>query len=206
MNPASSPDRPAVVFDLGKVLVDFDFRICARKMLAQCQIPLEQIRFLIQESEHLCAFETGLISPAEFYQRVRHASGFTGSQAEFELMFADIFTPISPMVELLQALRAQGLETFVFSNTNELAVRHITNRYEFYRKFHGYILSFEQHVMKPQASIYEAVETIAGRLGSGLIYFDDRQENIDTALQRGWRAFVHKNPGQTLAIVRSLGL
>jgi len=205
MKQAASPAPAAVVFDLGKVLVDFDFQICARKMLAQCQVPLDQIRFLIQESEHLCAFETGLISPAEFYQRVRLESQFTGSQAEFELMFADIFTPISPMVELLRTLRAQGLETYVFSNTNELAVRHIASRYDFYRQFTGHILSFEQHVMKPQDPIYEAVERVAGRRGSGLVYFDDRQENIDTALQRGWRAFVHENPGQTLAIVRSLG-
>ena len=38
--------------------------------------------------------------------------------------FADIFTPIEPMIELQRNLRAAGLPSYIFSNTNDLAPTH----------------------------------------------------------------------------------
>lgn len=199
-------ERPAVVFDLGKVLVDFDFNICAKKIQARSQISHEQVCFLVRESDHLIAFETGLISASEFYQRIRNATGYNGTQEEFQTAFADIFTPIHPMIRLNRDLRSGGIETFIFSNTNELAIDHIARSFDFYSDFTGHILSYEQHVMKPAAPIYHVVEQISGRQGPALIYFDDRRENVATALDRGWRAFVHETPEKSLSIIRSLGL
>ena len=40
--------------------------------------------------------------------------------------------------------------------------------------------------MKPDAKIYEAMERMAGRRGSDLLYIDDRPENIAAGAKRGW--------------------
>ncbi len=121
-------------------------------------------------------------------------------------MFGDIFSPIDPMVRLHAELRAQRVPTYIFSNTNHLAVRHIRRRYPFFEKFDGYILSCENGAMKPDAKLYEIVERYAGKKGHDLLYIDDRPENIATGARRGWQTILHESPKKTIEAVWRTGL
>src|SRR5512135_1897651 len=95
------PSSPtAIVFDLGKVLVDFDYRISARKLARGGGLTPEAVKHLIDHSPLLFQFETGLMTAAEFYQAVCAATGYDGGTEEFELCFGDIFTEIPEMVRL----------------------------------------------------------------------------------------------------------
>ena len=114
-----------VVFDLGKVLVDFDYTIAARRIAARSKVPPEKIRSFIDYSPLLFRLERGEVTTQQFYEEVCAATGFDGSLAEFANFFADIFVPIEPMVELQAALRQRGMPTYIFSNTNDLAISHI---------------------------------------------------------------------------------
>jgi FMN phosphatase YigB (HAD superfamily) len=40
------------------------------------------------------------------------------------------------------ALRANGIPTCIFSNTNPIAVRHIRTAFPFFANFDGYVLSY----------------------------------------------------------------
>src|SRR5438045_2941394 len=111
------------VFDLGKVLVDFDYSITARRLLADCAITAEQLQQAIDQSPLLHRYETGLITTEEFYTEVKALTGYRCDLETFRDIFGDIFTPITPMIELHAALVARGVPTYIFSNTNELAVR-----------------------------------------------------------------------------------
>ena len=57
--------------------------------------------------------------------------------------------------------------------------------------------------MKPKPAIYEAVERASGLDGPGLFFIDDRAENIDAALARGWHGIVHSNPRDTMEACRA---
>src|ERR1051325_2231268 len=109
-----------VVFDLGKVLLDFDYSIAARKIDARGKLLPHEIKTFIDHSPLLFRFETGLLTSDQFFQEVCATSGFCGSFDEFSSFFADIFVPIEPMVELQAALRRKGIPTYIFSNTNDL--------------------------------------------------------------------------------------
>src|SRR6185436_20117430 len=98
------------------------------------------------------------------------ATGFCGTADDFGGYFADIFAPIPAMIELHAALRRQGLPTWIFSNTNPLAVDHIRRRFPFFREFDGYILSYEHGSMKPDAKLYEVVEHETKHRGAELLY------------------------------------
>src|SRR5260370_14660825 len=143
----------AVVFDLGKVLVDFDYAIAGRKLAARANMPARELGEFLVHVPLIVRYETGLITSEQFYQEVRAASGFLGDLNEFASLFADIFTPIEPMVELHCELRRLGFPTYIFSNTNELAVRFIRRNFPFFTNFDGYILSFEHASMNPQAKL-----------------------------------------------------
>jgi FMN phosphatase YigB (HAD superfamily) len=184
MNPPS-----VVVFDLGKVLVDYDYSIASRRILRRTRLADAEMRHLLCASPLLCQYETGAINTAQFYQGVCAASGYDGGLAEFSAAFADIFTEIQPMTALHAALRAAGIPAWIFSNN-----------------FDGYVLSCEHGAMKPDPHIYQVVERQTGRGGADILYLDDRPENVAAGLARGWRAVLHETPEKTRARVAQMGL
>src|SRR5579872_4117267 len=94
-----------VVFDLGKVLVDFDYGIVARKLAAQGSVSPAEVQRFIDHSPLLFRYETGLLTKEQFHAEICSATGFQGDVEEFGRIFGDIFEPIPPMVELHTALR-----------------------------------------------------------------------------------------------------
>jgi HAD superfamily hydrolase (TIGR01509 family) len=197
---------PLLVFDLGKVLVDFDYTIAARRIVPLCASPADPARFFSDHAAVLTSYEMGLITTQEFFDQVKAASGFSGALAEFNQFFADIFTPIQPMIELHGELRKKRIPAYIFSNTNDLAIGHIRARFPFFSDFDGYVLSYEHGVMKPAARLYEIVERATGRRGGELVYIDDRPENIQAGAARGWHAVLHESPAATREALQKLGL
>jgi len=197
---------PAIIFDLGKVLVDFDYSIAAKRIAAQSQAPVDHGRLFSEHLPLLLRYENGEVTTQEFVARLLSATGYSGTADDFEKTFGDIFTPIEPMIELHAALRQQGFPTFAFSNTNELAIRHVRQNFPFFANFDGYIYSHEVRSMKPDAKIYEALERLSERSGGELLYIDDRPENIAAGAQRGWQTIWHETPEKTLVAVRRLGI
>src|SRR3569832_1129538 len=106
-----------IVFDLGKVLVDFDYGIAGRKLADRASMAAAELGQFLIHVPLIIRYETGLITSEEFYQEVRAASGYLGDMEEFAALFADIFTPIEPMIQLKARLRHHGYPTYIFSNT-----------------------------------------------------------------------------------------
>jgi FMN phosphatase YigB (HAD superfamily) len=197
---------PAIIFDLGKVLVDFDYTIAARKIAARSSQAPKDLHAFLGSSPLLVEYESGRLARQEFFDSVCHAVGFHGSLEEFSGYFADIFSEIPPMIALHAELRRRGLKTFIFSNTNDLAVEHVRRSFPFFANFDGYIFSHEVGGMKPQPEIYAAMEAMTGRRGADLIYIDDRPENIEAGQARGWRTILHETPEKTRLALTAFGV
>ena len=200
------PTPSIVVFDLGKVLLDFDYSIAGRRLAAQAGISASEVRAFLDQSPLLHRFETGLMTQQEFFAAVRRETGFRGSFEEFSGFFADIFWEIPPMIELHATLRRKGLPTYIFSNTNDLAMVHIHRNFPFFANFDGYILSYQVKAMKPDAEIYEALENLSGKRGVEILYLDDRPENVAAGAARGWQIILHTEPGKSRTAIEQLGL
>ena len=192
-----------VIFDLGKVLVDFDYAIAVRRIAARGRVTAEELGRFISTDPLLFQYEMGQLTSEEFYKEVCNVTGFPGDFDDFSLAFGDIFVPIQPMVALHAALRKQGLPTFILSNTNELAVRHIRRSYPFFADFQGYVLSYEHGVMKPEPKIYEIAERVCGHQGADILYVDDRPENITAAAERSWQVILQETPQKTWNMMRT---
>jgi FMN phosphatase YigB (HAD superfamily) len=197
-------NSPVVVFDLGKVLVDFDYSIAARKVAARSTKSLTDLAFLLSSSTLIVQYECGQVTRQQFFEQIRAAVGFQGDLAEFGGYFANIFTEIPQMVALNTELRGRGFKTYIFSNTNDLAIEHVERNFPFFKNFDGYIYSCEVGAMKPDARIYVAMEELCGQKGAGIIYLDDRPENIEAGLARGWKGFIHETPEKTRAALQGL--
>jgi HAD superfamily hydrolase (TIGR01509 family) len=194
-----------VVFDLGKVLVDFDYSIAARKIAGRSTKKIPDLQHFLGSSEILARFESGLLTRRQFFEEIKNFTGFLGSESEFVADFADIFLPIEPMIELHSKLRRKKIPTYIFSNTNHIAIEHIQRNFPFFKNFDGYIFSHEVGAMKPEEKIYEALEKMSGKRGAEIIYIDDRPENIETGNSRDWKTILHESPEATLSALKTFG-
>ena len=196
----------AVVFDLGKVLVDFDYWIAARRVALQSRVSAAEIMNLFGTSPLLVDYEKGRLDRFQLFREVCAVTGYTGPMEDFARAYSDIFVEIQPMVRLQAELEQKGIPTYIFSNTNDLAVEHIPKSFPFYRQFDGHILSYQHGVMKPEPELYQVVERVSGLSGADLLYFDDRPENVAAGVARGWHGVVHESPSQSWAAARQLGV
>ena len=199
-------NSPVVVFDLGKVLVDFNYSIAARKVAARSAKAPSDLVSLLAASPLIVQYECGLVTRQEFFETIRHTIGFKGDLAELGGYFADIFTEIPAMTALHANLRRRGLPTYILSNTNDLAVEHIERNFPFFKDFDGYVFSFTVRAMKPDARIYEAMEAMCDRTGADIVYLDDRPENVAAGAARGWRAVLHQTPEMSRETLAGFGL
>jgi len=197
---------PALIFDLGKVLVDFDYTIAAQKIAARSLRPPPDLHAFLGSSPLLVDYESGRLTRRGFFEAARDAVGFQGSLQEFGDDFAKIFIEIPAMTALAAELRRNGFPCYIFSNTNDLAIEHVRRDFPFFTRFDGYIFSCEIGAMKPLPPMYEAMEKLCGRRGADLIYLDDRAENIAAGAARGWRVIQHETPEKTRAALAAFGV
>lgn len=196
----------AIVFDLGRVLLDFDYNRAARNIACHCTMGELELKAALDQSPLLFRYETGLMTTPEFFAEVQALSTFSKDYRTFAPLFGDIFTEIPPMIDLNRQVRKNGFPTYIFSNTNELAIEHIRERYSFFSEFTDYILSYEHRSMKPDSIIYGVVEKQTGKKGKDILYIDDRLENIEAGEKRGWQTIHHTDVDQTINRFRELDL
>src|ERR1043166_2006992 len=110
------------------------------------------------------------------------------------------------MIALNESLRARQVPTYIFSNTNPIAVRHIEKRFPFFKNFNGHVYSYEHGSMKPDEKIYAVVEEATGHGRDSILYLDDRVENVAAGKARGWQTILQEDAETTWARVRELGL
>ena len=178
-----------VVFDLGKVLLDFNYDIAIRRFAERSEAGIDEVRKLINSSVQY-DYESGKITTDEFFAYVKNGAGFQGDRSDFIHFFSDIFSPMEMMLNFFIRVKKAGVPTCVFSNTNEIAIQYISEQYPFYSCFDFYVLSYKEKGMKPDETIYRVVEKKTIKSGESILYIDDRPENIETGKRLGWQTIL----------------
>lgn len=96
----------------------------------------------------------------------------------------------SPRIEgsivLLRALRAKGVPVFALTNFGRYSYDEARPKMDFLSEFDREYVSGRMGVVKPDPEIYRMVEEDCGIAPGGLLFADDRPENIEAARLRGW--------------------
>ena len=182
-----------VYFDLGNVLVSFDPNIACNNLVERFGVTTDQSLQAIYQSGAQSQFEHGQLSGEEFAEQIRRVVGADAEQMPTVGLLnavSDMFAPIDVMADALHRVRANGFGVGLLSNTCQAhwdwicGQPYLMNQF----RFDATILSFEEGAMKPQVAIYEAAEKESGVPAERLLFLDDKQENIDAAIARHWRA------------------
>ena len=195
-----------VAFDIGKVLLDFDYNIFVNRMAPRTNMDETGLNAFLNQSPLLAKYESGQLTSMEFAEIVRMETGFEGLENEFAAFFEEIFTPIPDVIEMHREIAQSGMATYTFSNTNEMAVRHMSREYDFWSRFTGHVLSHEVKALKPETKMYDFLERATGCRGDEIAYVDDRPENVEAGGARGWKAIQHRTPKETRLALAELGV
>jgi len=101
---------------------------------------------------------------------------------------------IDHSVRLLRALRSAGVPVFALTNFGIQTFEVAEPVYPFLKEFDRRYISGHMGVIKPDAEIYARVEADCGVPPVGLLFADDRIDNINVAAARGWQTHLFEGP------------
>jgi putative hydrolase of the HAD superfamily len=187
----------AVCFDLGKVLLHFDWDVMLARIADKSSVPKEEIRARLFKDPQVIAYEIGGVTSAKFFAHFKKLVGYKGTTKELRAAFLEIFTPMADHIALA-ALLAPHYPLALISNTNEAHIVHAESTYSFFSLFHARIYSHEVKLMKPDPAIYRAaLEALGGIDPLEALFIDDLEPNILGASKLGWQT-IHLRPGVDL--------
>ena len=196
-----------IFFDLGKVIFDFDHARGCQQVANVTGCSADDAQEIIFDSGLEVEYETGLIDSHQFHQRFSEASGTRSDLVDFLNACGDIFTLNAPMMPLIGQLSAVGFPMGILSNTCEAHWKHVHQKYAFLRQnFRDYILSYQSKSMKPDRSIYQDAIDAAGKPAKQIFFIDDRQENVDGAIEAGMDAVLYETAGQAIKELLDRGI
>lgn len=184
------------IFDLGKVLIDFDFKFAVQKLRKSGSIDWKKIPALFRNSSLSEKWDKGLLSSQEFYDAIQKELRLSIQMSEFISIWNDIFTEKREMIELARFLNRKN-KVFILSNTNPWHADHIRNNYQWIKEFE-FIASCDVKLLKPDPEIYRLTLKKAGHEPSETIYVDDIKEYADSARTLGIDAILFKSTRQLL--------
>ena len=183
----------AVCFDLGKVLLHFDWQIMINRIAEKSSLAPEKIAQMLKEDPQTVTYEIGAISSVKFFSHLKKRLHYKGTAKELRACFSEIFTPLPEHIALAAQL-APHYPLAIISNTNEAHIVHAEATYSFFTLFHARIYSHEVHLMKPRREIYQAALTALGGIDPlEALFIDDLEANILGASKLGWQT-IHLRP------------
>lgn len=195
----------AVIFDLGNVLLPFNWDIAAEKFAVRTGRSRREVDDYMVTMPFLNDLSLGHMTKEEYFRVVAKDFGYDGSYEEFAVIWSDIFTPDEEMIGL--AVRLQGrLRRFILSNTSAIHMDFIFERYPFMHTFDGYILSHEVGLLKPDRRIYEVTRDRFALVPAQSVFIDDILANVEGARAIGMHGIHHRDARSTQEGLTKLGV
>jgi putative hydrolase of the HAD superfamily len=141
----------AFLFDVGNVLLRFDFSKAMRAVAALSEVA-DEIEAVAQIDRIKASYEDGQIARPAFLRGAFDLLRYTGTEAQFIAAWEDIFEPNEPMAALVEQL-APRFPLYLLSNTNDIHREYFLRRWGFFRHFRGGTYSDLARFSKPGREI-----------------------------------------------------
>mgnify|MGYP001399890789 CR=1 FL=1 len=175
------------LFDIGRVLLDFDFESSLIKLIPErINNPKERIQQILEQKD---AFEAGLIDPESYANWALRIFESDATLNQFYQAWQQIFTANEPMWRCVRELANHNHTLILISNINAIHCPWIFNAYPEFSYFEHKLLSFEIGILKPEFEIYQhAIKTYQLNPAT-TIYIDDQPKNITTGKELGFQCW-----------------
>lgn len=177
------------IFDLGRVLANFDLDIAFEKFCeySDRETNVDLIETTVFDPKHkhiIIDFELGLISPQQFHQQWTELLGLRIDFDEFKKIWGSVFTENTPMKQVLERIR--GNPKVILSNIDPIHWE-VVKEFEIVKNYfaeENCIRSYQINLRKPNKEIFlYAKEKLADC--SKIVYIDDIEDYGMTAAELG---------------------
>ena len=193
-----------IVFDLGGVLVDLDFKAAINGLQEAGFANVKEQLLAFDRGGIFQKFEVGEITADEFRTAIRENSTVTLTDEEVDALWNAMLLEIPrEKLELILHLRGKYM-VYLLSNTNSIHWDYVCKNAFNYRGFRvedyfeETFLSYEMHLAKPDKAIFEKVLSNANLLAEETLFIDDSEANCKAAQEVGIHAH-HYHVGDDLS-------
>ena len=201
-----SDDNRAAVFDVGRVLFQWQLRALFEK--------------LIDDPERLDWFCTHVVSEEWHFQHDRGtplAEMLPARMAEFPehalliAAYAARFNETVPgevegVHDIVRRLAERGVPLYCLTNFGDELFARFRPAQPIFDLFEDIVVSGKERIAKPDPRIYEILERRSGRPGRALFFTDDNPANVEAARARGWDAHLFTDAATLEAQLAASGL
>lgn len=183
----------AVVFDIGNVLIEWQPERFFDSVIG------EERRRAMFAAIDLHGINDEVDRGGNFHDTIMAAAKANPDWHDEVMMWHDRWIEmaapaIDHSVRLLRALRGSGVPVFALTNFGIQTFEVAEPVYPFLGEFDRRYISGHMGVIKPDAEIYARVEADCGVPPAGLLFTDDRIDNINVAAARGWQTHLFEGP------------
>jgi glucose-1-phosphatase len=195
-----------LIFDLGQVIIPFDWKRGYAALAEFSPYPPEEIRSRIKETGLFNTFERGLVEPRDLAQRLSAVLEMKVPFEKFRELWSGIFLPETVLPdEMLAGLHAH-YRLLLLSNTDAIHYSWVAEKYPILRHFDHCVLSFELGLRKPEPGIYQEAIRQARCAPSEIFFTDDIAENVEGARLAGIDAVQFQSLAQLQGDLKSRGI
>ena len=182
----------AVIFDLGRVLVEYNPATTVNALAALGNGDVEQVRALLHEIER--PLYQGEVEAAELHRLLTVRTGLQANMEEFVNAFgAGLKRDEAALAYAVALQQRPGVTVGVISNTNQAHVYWLVENLPELDQLDLVIMSNEAGLAKPGAAIYELALAELEVAPAAAIFVDDLAENVVGARAVGMHGLLHSD-------------
>lgn len=204
-NISLSSQKPALIFDFGGVLLDWNPRYLFRNCFNGDQDVVENFLAEVDfyswnlEQDKGRSFDEGVKALSSIFPKYERII-----KAYDENWEESILGPIQSTVDLLLPLKQSGYSLFGLTNWSEEKYKIVEHKYDFFKLFEKILVSGEVKMAKPDPNIFKLILNFIGRPAPECIFIDDSHDNILAAKTLDFKVIHFSSSEKLLSEIKEL--
>lgn len=202
----SSAHVSAVVFDVGKVLYQWDLRHLFAKLIDD-PAELEWFVGTVVTPEWHYQHDTGRMLAETIPERIAQFPEHEALIRAFAARFGETIPgPVPGSLELVEDLHARGVPLYAITNFSADFWPPFRAGQPIFDRFRDIVVSGDEKLYKPNPEIYALAAERFGHAPGEMLFIDDNAENVAAARDCGWQAHHFIDAPTLAADLRARGL
>ena len=198
--------KRAIVFDVGRVLLDWDPRYLYRKLLSDngaIDAFFDEVGFFDWNLglDRGQSWQEGVTLLSEQFPHRRDLI-----EAADKRWHEMISGPITGTVVILDTLKNSGMPLYAITNFSSEKWPEACARFPFLLCFRDVVVSGDEKLLKPDPEIYQLLLNRNNLVADDCIFIDDSKPNVEAASELGMDAIWFQSPAQLETELRGLGV
>ena len=195
-----------IIFDLGNVVLSFDHMLICEGIARYSKYSSNDVYQLGFNSEVFGLYDKGKIKSEDLFQWVLRKFDINISYDIFKSVWSDIFSLNDSVETVLSAIKKNGYNLVLVSNTNELHFDFIRQNFKVIELFDDLVLSYRIGYSKPHEEIFREALKRAGSSPEDSVYIDDIEEFCKAAEDLGINSILYRSTEQLIKGLKELGV